>query len=63
MSTLRPFRSCTPKCSEGPAPVSLPQEIVERYRGRAAVVGFEMDQVRTVNGTDVSVPINAVYRK
>ena len=49
---------------KGLPPVSLPQEIVERYRGKGmAVVGFEMDQVRTVNGTDVSVPINAVYNR
>ncbi len=49
---------------KGLPPVDLPKDVVERYKGKGmAVVGFEMDQVRTVNGTDVSVPINAVYNR
>lgn len=49
---------------KGLPPVDLPKEIVEKYKGKGmAVVGFEMDQVRRVNGKDVSVPINAVYNR
>ena len=49
---------------KGLPPVELPKHIVEKYSGKGmAVVGFEMDQVRRVNGTDVSVPINAVYNR
>ena len=44
-------------------PVTLPEEIVKRYRGSGmAIVGWEMDQVRTTaNGEDASVPISALY--
>jgi hypothetical protein len=46
-------------------PVDLPDHVVDRFKGKGmAVVGFEMDQVRTVAGEgDVSVPINAVYNR
>ena len=44
-------------------PVPLPEEIVKRYRGSGmAIVGWEMDQVRTTaDGEDSSVPISALY--
>ena len=44
-------------------PVPLPEEIVKRYRGSGmAIVGWEMDQVRTTAaGEDSSVPISALY--
>jgi hypothetical protein len=42
--------------------VALPDEIVQRYAGKGmAIVGFEMDQVRIVDGKDVPVPISVVY--
>jgi len=45
------------------SPVPLPAHVVKRYDGRAmAVVGFELNQVRTTdNGTEVVVPISAAY--
>lgn len=44
-------------------PVDLPNDIVERYKGRGmAIVGFEVDQVRVLeDGSEVSVPISASY--
>ena len=49
---------------KGLPPVDLPAHVVDRFKGKGmAVVGFEMDQVRTVAGKDVSVPINAVYNR
>ena len=44
-------------------PVALPEEIVKRYSGSGmAIVGWEMDQVRTApGGGDSSVPISALY--
>eukprot|EP01043_Picozoa_sp_COSAG02_P075684 COSAG02_NODE_15725_length_1146_cov_1.071633_2_plen_99_part_00 len=42
--------------------VQLPQEIVERFKGKGmAVVGFEVDQVRKTPEGDVSLPINLAY--
>ena len=44
-------------------PVPLPEDIVKRYHGSGmAIVGWEMDQVRTTAaGEDSSVPISALY--
>ena len=44
--------------------VELPADLVARFKGKGmAVVGFEADQVRRVNGTDISVPINIAYNR
>ena len=40
----------------------LPPALVARFAGKGmAIVGFEADQVRTVGGKDVSLPINCAY--
>jgi hypothetical protein len=40
----------------------IPADVVTRFAGKGmAIVGFEADQVRTVDGKDVSLPINCAY--
>ena len=44
------------------APTELPAAMVAKYNGtKAAIVGWEMDQVRVTPRGDVSVPISASY--
>ena len=44
------------------APAPFPEEMVRRYNGTgAAIVGWEIDQVRRTPSGDVSVPISASY--
>ena len=44
------------------APSKLPEEMVRKYDGKyAAIIGWEIDQVRKTAKGDVSVPISASY--
>jgi len=43
-------------------PIKLPEEMVKKYAGKAAaIVGWEIDQVRKTDKGDVSVPVSASY--
>ena len=44
-------------------PVDLSQDVIDRYAdgGVMAMIGIECDQVRRIDGRDISVPINAAY--